>query len=107
VLLPQYLDHRPVLQRGPTLLPDPPDPRLQNNSASPQGHPLGTAAGWTALVPCSMTAVSQEDRMKAITELTVAAMAVVLLVAVALKIDHARAGAPASLVEKIHIIVDE
>jgi hypothetical protein len=54
-----------------------------------------------------MTAVSQEDRMKAITELTIAAMAVVFLVAVAFQMDHARAGSPALQVEKIHIIVGE
>jgi hypothetical protein len=70
-------------------------------TSSRNGHRVGP------LIPCSMTAVSQEDRMKAITELTVAAMAVVFLVAVAFQIDHARAGSPAPLVEKIHIILDE
>jgi hypothetical protein len=45
--------------------------------------------------------------MKAITELTVAAVAVAFLVAVAFQIDHAQAGSPAPLVEKVHIIVHE
>jgi hypothetical protein len=45
--------------------------------------------------------------MKAITELTVAAVAVAFLVVVAFQLDHAQAGSPAPLVEKIHLVLDE
>jgi hypothetical protein len=39
--------------------------------------------------------LEQENTMKAITELAIAALAVAFLVAVAVQIDHAHAGSPA------------
>jgi hypothetical protein len=75
----------------------------QFRSAPRTCRPNGGIVGGRCITRLSaMSVLERRDTMKAITELTIAAAAVALLVAAALQINHAQASAPIPVAQDIH-----